>query len=263
VFLDLAEREVAVVPAGRGEDRVGPSVGERLREMRRCAGAARGDHRHGDGTGDRAEQVEVVAFAGAVAVHRRDQDLAGAVPGRRVGRPFDRVPPCAGVAGVDVHLPPVVAPLRVDGDDHALGAEAVGGASEQRRIPHGGAVHAHLVRSCPQQRLHVVLGPDPTADREGDEDLLRGAGDDVQRGGAILEGRRDVEEHQLVGALTVVVRGELDGVARVSKLLEPHALHHAAGVDVQARDHAFGEHRRITPSSPATASASSRTALSR
>ena len=34
MLLDLADRQVAVVPAGGGQDRVRPAIRERVREMR-------------------------------------------------------------------------------------------------------------------------------------------------------------------------------------------------------------------------------------
>ena len=63
-----------------------------------------------------------------------------------------------------------------------------------------------------------------------------------------FDGRRDVQEHELVGSVGVVARGEFHRVAGVAQVLEPDALHHAAGVDVEARDDALGQHRypRIT-----------------
>ena len=50
---------------------------------------------------------------------------------------------------------------------------------------------------------------------------------------------RDVEEHELVGALGVVALGQLDRVARVAQADEVGALHDAPLVDVEARDHAL------------------------
>ncbi len=55
--------------------------------------------------------------------------------------------------------------------------------------------------------------------------------------------RGDVKEHQLVGALAVVVGSQLDRVASVANVDEFDALHHATGVDVQAGDHALEMHR--------------------
>ena len=46
-----------------------PDAGD---EMIERADAARGDHRHGHGIGDRPGQRDVEARAGAVAVHRRE-----------------------------------------------------------------------------------------------------------------------------------------------------------------------------------------------
>ena len=49
-----------------------------LDQMIQRPDAARGDHRDGDGVGDGAGQRQIEAFAGAVPVHRGQQDLARA-----------------------------------------------------------------------------------------------------------------------------------------------------------------------------------------
>ena len=54
--------------------------------------------------------------------------------------------------------------------------------------------------------------------------------------------RGDVEEDELVGALGVVARGELDRVAGVAQVDEVRALDDAPAVDVQARDDALEVH---------------------
>src|SRR3954465_12573265 len=59
---------------------------------------------------------------------------------------------------------------------------------------------------------------------------------------ALLVGRGDVEEHELVGALGVVALGELDRVAGVADVDEVRPLHDPAGVDAEARDHALEVH---------------------
>src|SRR5690606_28617533 len=59
-----------------------------------------------------------------------------------------------------------------------------------------------------------------------------------------LMARGDVEKHQFVGALLVVLARDLDRVAGVLHVLEADALDHAAAVDVEAGDDAFGEHGR-------------------
>ena len=71
---------------------------------------------------------------------------------------------------------------------------------------------------------------------------LGGVAREIDGGTAIVGGRRDVEEHDLVGALPVVLARELDGVAGVAQIDEVDALDHAAVLDVEARDHSFGKH---------------------
>jgi hypothetical protein len=55
-------------------------------------------------------------------------------------------------------------------------------------------------------------------------------------------GRGDVEKDQLVRALGVVRERRLDRVAGVPEIDEADSLDHAAGVDVEARDHPLAEH---------------------
>ncbi len=106
-----------------------------------------------------------------------------------------------------------------------------------------------LVGAGAQEGVHVVLGSDAAADGEWDEHLVGGAADHVQGCLATLDRRGDVEEHEFVGALGVVAGRELDGVARVAEVHEAGALHHAPGVDVQARDDTFRERHPRTTSS--------------
>ncbi len=58
---------------------------------------------------------------------------------------------------------------------------------------------------------------------------------------------------QLVGALGVVGQGRFHRIAGVAQIDEAHAFHHAAVLDVEAGNHALGEHVS-RPSRAATAS---------
>ena len=74
----------------RGERGVGAAGREHVHEMLEAAGAARGDHRNRDRGRHRGGQRAVEAGLRAVAVDRRQQNLAGAA---RFGlaRPLDGV----------------------------------------------------------------------------------------------------------------------------------------------------------------------------
>ena len=107
--------------------------------MVEAADAAAGDHRDADGVGNGADELDVEALAGAVAVDRGQQDLAG-TKSCHLCRKFHGVEPGRAApamgqelearrrAGSDRH------PLGIDGDDDALGAEFAGG----RRRPAAG-----------------------------------------------------------------------------------------------------------------------------
>ena len=75
-----------------------------------------------------------------------------------------------------------------------------------------------------------------------DAKALCGVACELDGGTAVVRGRRNVEEHDLVGALPVVLARELDGVAGVAQIDEVDALDHTAVLDVEARDHSFGHH---------------------
>src|SRR5690625_5465417 len=111
----------------------------------------------------------------------------------------------------------------------------------QLRSADRGRVDAALGGSGPQQRVDVVDRPDPAADGQGDEDLLRGRADHVEHGATAGGGRGHVQEGELIGALGPVAGGQLDGIAGVAQALEVHALDDAAGVDVQAGDDSDGD----------------------
>ena len=106
------------------------------------------------------------------------------------------------------------------------------------------------ILSAPRRRSRRASldAPDSPADRKRYEHLVRHLLDDVHHRVARVARRGDVEEHELVGALRVVTRRELDGISRVTNADEADAFDDATGVDVEARDHSDSEHAAI-PSS--------------
>src|SRR5262245_24240895 len=105
--LGLGDGVLAVMEDRRREHGVGAGL-EPLRQVAELADAARGDDRDGHGVGDRAHQLEVVAGAGAVAVHAGEEDLAGAEVADLLA-PGEHVEALGGAAAVAVHLPGAVA----------------------------------------------------------------------------------------------------------------------------------------------------------
>ena len=213
------------------------------------ADAAGGDHRHPHLARHRARELQVVAVERAVAVHAGEHELAGAQLGRP-RRPLDGVDARGRAPAVDVDLPaerPALLaaprdPARVDGDHDALRAEALAAAAHELGVVDGGRVHGHLVGAGGEDGAHVVDAREPAADGERDEHLLGAARREVDDDVAALVRGGDVEEDELVGALGVVARRQLDGVAGVADVDEVDALDHAPVADVEARDDALAVH---------------------
>ena len=107
---------------------------------------------------------------------------------------------------------------------------------DQLRPRQGRRVDRDLVGAGVEHRLGVVDRADPAADRERDEDVVGGPPGELDDRVAALVRGGDVEEDELVGALGVVARGELDRIARVADVDEVRALDDAPVVDVEARE---------------------------
>ena len=122
-----------------------------LRQVRDGVGAARCDQRQVRRCAGAAQQLEVVAFAGAVAVDAGQQDLAGAAVRGSVD-PLDRLQSGLAPAAVGFHeVVSVGITLRVDGEHDGLVAERVRESLEQGRIAGRGRVDGDLVGAALQQ----------------------------------------------------------------------------------------------------------------
>ena len=81
--LGLGDGVLAEVEDRCRQHGVGAALDDAVDEVVERPDAAAGDHRHADGVDDRARQLEVEALPCAVAVHRRQQDLARPAARRR------------------------------------------------------------------------------------------------------------------------------------------------------------------------------------
>ena len=199
--LGLGDGVLAEVEDRRRQHGVGTALDDALDEVLERADAAAGDDRHADGVDDGPRQLEVEALPGAVAVHRRQQDLARAPAGRRRRPRRRRRCPSACARRGGTPRTRRRAALGVDRAHDALGAELGGDLGDQLGPLDRGRVDADLVGAGAQHPPGVLDGADPAADGERDEHLLGRAVDDVDHRVAAVAGRRDVEEDQLVGAL--------------------------------------------------------------
>ena len=208
------------------------------------AGTAGGNHRHGHRIGHRPGELKGVAGLGAIAIHRGEQDLAGAQRHHPAG-PGDRIEAGVLPATLDIHVPATGgAGPGVDGHDDALAAEALRTAGHQLGITHGGGVEAHLVGTGPQQRGDALNAADPTAHGEGDRDRLGAATHQLHQGGAALVAGGDVEKDQLIGPRCAVATGQFHRVTGIPQTHEVHPLHHPAIGHVETGDDPLGNHGR-------------------
>jgi hypothetical protein len=129
---------------------------------------------------------------------------------------------------------------RVDGDDDGLRADCE--AMRSSRSGSATAAVLTLTLSAPaassMRASSTLRTPPPIVNGM---ESCGAALDDVDHDVARVARRRDVEEHELVGAGEVVAARELDRIARVAEPDEVDALHDPPGLDVEARDDARRE----------------------
>ena len=136
----------------------------------------------------------------------------------------------------------VIGPLDVHGEHDALATEPVGTLGDKLRIGQCRRVDRDFVGARAKHPVHVVNRPQAAADGERDEHLLGGAAHGVQHDVPLFGRSGDVVEHQLVGALLVVVGRQLGGIADVAPVDELHALRDAPMMHVEARNDPFRKH---------------------
>src|SRR5438105_3370637 len=245
IALQLTDADAAGVEDGRREARVRVSPREDLAEVFDRAGAAGGDDGDVDRIRNSSGHLAVEARERPVPIHGGEKDLARAA---RFGfaRPLDRVACRIGRAAANVHRKSVPSTLRIDRDDDGLAAVAAGERRDQLRVLQRRRVEADLVRAGIHRRRRIAFRADAAADRQRQKDALRDGVDRVRDRAAAFERRGDVENDDLIDPLDVVARGQLRGIARVTKLLELHALDDVAVADVHAGDDALRQHARAT-----------------
>ena len=213
-------------------------------EVLQRADAARGDHRQPHRSTHGAQQIDIEAATGAVAVHAGQQDFAGAKFGH-LAAPGNRIDAGRAAAAMGEHFPasrPGL--LGVHRDHDALAAEFLRRLAHQLRPRHRRRVDAALVGAGQQQAAHVLGGANAAANGQRQEHPRRGARHHVQNGVTILMAGGDVEKAQLVGAGRVVQRSLLHRIAGVAQGHEVDPLDHAAVLHVQAGNDTQFQHVR-------------------
>ncbi len=227
------------------ERRLAAAFGQRLVDVLRGAGAAGGDDGNADGVRDGAAEFDVVAGQGAVCVDAVQEDLARA---ELLGalNPLECIQAGGRATALDVALPARTIERRLGAAFHIHREHDTLAAEPFRRLPdelrplYGSGVDGHFVGAGSENGAEVLDGANAAADSEGNEDLLRSTGGNVEHYVASLMGGGNIEEGELVRAFDVVPRGHLDRVARVTRVEELDTFHYPATIDVQAADDSLG-----------------------
>ena len=203
------------------------------------AGPARGDHRHVHGVRHRARELQLVAVLGAVAVHAREEDLPRPALDA-LARPLHGVAAHRRAPAVHVHLVAVPGLARGRRSRAPRTGRRTPRASSPSSSGRATAAEFTDTLSAPASSTAWASSTERTPPPIVNGMNTSSAHAARQRGHrlALLVRGRDVEEHDLVGALVLVAHRQLHRVPGVADVHELHALDHAALVHVEAGDHA-------------------------
>ncbi len=226
--------------------------------LERAHATARNDgdwHRAGHSAGER----QVKAGLGAVAIHAGEQDLTGAATSRLLG-PRHRID-TRGVATARREDLPLVGSgctgqahaLGIDRHDHGLATKRRGSLADQRRIAHGRRVERHLVGTGGNHGAHARQVAKAAAHGIGNGQLLGRMRRHLDSRRTVVARGGNVQKDDLVRTLAVVGTRQLHRIARIAQAHKVDALDHAAVLDVQAGNHAFGKHGLLSPRAAANA----------
>ena len=241
----LAYRVLAKVKDAGGQRGVGTSLQNRLGQMFGSAGAATGDDRNRYGLAYRGGDLQIVTVLRAITVHTREYDFAGAQL-FDLQSPRDSLQTGSYATTVDVHFPNlcsvVLHPFWVDIHNNALAAESPRRLRDKLRVATSRRVDRNFVAAGIQQRTNVIQCSHAPSYGQRHKHLLGRTSYDVQHNIPAFVAGGDVEENQFVRPFYFVPRCHLNGVARVAEIDKIGSLDHPPTIDVQAGDHAFGEH---------------------
>ena len=210
--------------------------------MLRIVRATRRNHRHPDRIAHLAQQLEVVAGTGTVAVPAGEQNLAGASFDGHP-RPLHSIQLEPVATRTDHCLPPVAGSRSIKGKHGALAAKGLRQLAEQLGPPHRRGVDGDLVGPRLEEGLSIRQLPHATTHRKRNRQFAAHRLHGRHRVPAALRGSTDVEQDDLVGALVRVELGQLHRLPGVAKRLELDPLDHPAGVDIEAGNDPAHQHR--------------------
>ena len=223
------------------------AVADALDQMVEIADAARGDDRHRHRVGDRARQRDVEAAPGAVAIHRGEQDFAGAERHHlaRIGDGVDagRMAAAMGEDFPAIRLAGWRHLLGVDRHDDALIAEFFRGfaARSSRRATAAVLIDTLSAPDGSSARISsTVRTPPPTVSGMKQASAVRRTTSSMMPRFswlAVMSRKR-----QFVGAGLVVGDRRFDRIAGVAQIDEIDALDDTAVLDVEAGNDADLEH---------------------
>src|SRR5262245_5041347 len=224
----------------------GTAVADPFDEVLQRTDSARSDHRYRYRIGDGAGERDVEPLLRAVAIHRRQQDLAGAERGY-LARIIDRIEARGIAASVGEDFPALAFPrlryaLGIDRDDDTLISEFFRRLLHEGASGHGRGVDRYLIGPGGQKLTDVLDRAHTAADGERHKARLGRALDYVEDDVTVLVTGGDIQEREFVGAGRVIGDRRRDRIAGIAQVEKFHAFDDAAVLDVETGDDANLEH---------------------
>jgi hypothetical protein len=212
-----------------------------LDEVARRARTTGRDYGDGNRIGNKLRQLAIKTRSGAVAVHGGKQDLSGAAGGCFL-RPLQRIAAGRSAASGNEDLKIMASSAGIDCDYNRLRTETSRDLPDQSRFFYGGRIDGDLVGSRVEHGFRVSEIADSPTDGEGDEQVPRRPGNDVEHGVALTARGSDIEKDNFVRTIASVGGGAFGRVSGIAEINELHAFHDATAIHIETGDDAFSEH---------------------
>ena len=141
------------------------------------------------------------------------------------------------------HLPlSLPFPAHIHRQDHTLTAKRLGYFRDQLRPLHRRRIQTHLVRPGPQKFPRILYRPHPSANGQGQKNLLCCFFYRLQKNGSCVTRGRNIEKNQFIRPLLVVGPSTLRRISCVPNRDKLHSFYHPPSIHIQTRNNSLRIH---------------------
>ena len=132
--------------------------------------------------------------------------------------------------------------FRIDVHNDALATELQSGVAYELGVLYRSRIDRDFIATGTEQHADVFECPDAATDGQRHKTDFRSSSDDIQYDATLFVTGGNIEEDEFIRTVLFIPSRDLHGITGIAQVQEVHAFYDASGMNVQARDNAFGKH---------------------